>query len=196
MYRFFDMGLEAGVAAVILVPLFLVVNRIYFHDLGRTVGYLIFAIYLACVDAVVGLPCITYIRLDFNYNFAPFLYMFSDYRSSLLNVLLFVPFGIFLPILWSSFRSLRRTVLTGLAVSGVIELAQLFTFRTTDINDLITNTLGAALGFCIAKGFTQNFTTHTAAAEGRDFYTICGLVAGVMFFLQPYVSMLLWSIIL
>ena len=47
MYRFFDMGLEAGVAAVILVPLFLVVNRIYFHDLGRTVGYLIFAIYLA-----------------------------------------------------------------------------------------------------------------------------------------------------
>lgn len=38
MYRFFDMGLEAGVAAVILVPLFLVVNRIYFHDLGRTVG--------------------------------------------------------------------------------------------------------------------------------------------------------------
>ena len=63
MYRFFDMGLEAGVAAVILVPLFLVVNRIYFHDLGRTVGYLIFAIYLAGVDAVVGLPCITYIRL-------------------------------------------------------------------------------------------------------------------------------------
>ena len=97
MYRFFDMGLEAGVAAVILVPLFLVVNRIYFHDLGRTVGYLIFAIYLAGVDAVVGLPCITYIRLDFNYNFVPFLHMFSDYRSSLLNVLLFVPLGFFLP---------------------------------------------------------------------------------------------------
>ena len=56
MYRFFDMGLEAGVAAVILVPLFLVVNRIYFHDLGRTVGYLIFAIYLAGEDAVVGHP--------------------------------------------------------------------------------------------------------------------------------------------
>ena len=54
MYRFFDMGLEAGVAAVILVPLFLVVNRIYFHDLGRTVGYLIFAIYLAGVDARGG----------------------------------------------------------------------------------------------------------------------------------------------
>ena len=80
MYRFFDMGLEAGVAAVILVPLFLVVNRIYFHDLGRTVGYLIFAIYLAGVDAVVGLPCITYIRLDFNYNFVPFLHMFSGTR--------------------------------------------------------------------------------------------------------------------
>lgn len=40
MYRFFDMGLEAGVAAVVLVPLFLVVNRFYFHDLGRTMAIL------------------------------------------------------------------------------------------------------------------------------------------------------------
>lgn len=125
MYRFFDMGLEAGVAAVILVPLFLVVNRIYFHDLGRTVGYLIFAIYLACVDAVVGLPCITYIRLDFNYNFVPFLHMFSDYRSSLLNVLLFVPLGFFLPLFWKKFSAFGYTLLFGFCTSLLIELLQI-----------------------------------------------------------------------
>ena len=106
----FDIGLEAGVAAMVLVPLFLVVNRFYFHDLGRTIGYLIFAVYLAGVDAVVGLPCISYIRLDFNYNFVPFLYMFSDYRSSLLNVLLFVPLGFFLPLFWKKFRKFCTNV--------------------------------------------------------------------------------------
>ena len=76
MYRFYDMGLEAGVAAVILVPLFLVVNRIYFHDLGRTVGYLIFAIYLAGVDAEVGLHSRNNISLALNNNFVPFLQMY------------------------------------------------------------------------------------------------------------------------
>lgn len=151
MYRFFDMGLEAGVAAVILVPLFLVVNRIYFHDLGRTVGYLIFAIYLAGVDAVVGLPCITYIRLDFNYNFVPFLHMFSDYRSSLLNVLLFVPLGFFLPLFWKKFSAFGYTLLFGFCTSLLIELLQIFTFRATDINDLMTNTVGTVLGYLLAR---------------------------------------------
>lgn len=145
---------------------------------------------------LVGFPNLMTLNIDLSVNIIPFLDMIPDFKNACLNVLLFVPFGIFLPALWSGFRSLRRTVLTGLAVSGVIELAQLFTFRTTDINDLITNTLGAALGFCIAKEFTQNFSTHTAAADGRDFYTICGLTAGIMFFLQPYASMLLWNIIL
>ncbi|MFR2043249.1 MAG: VanZ family protein [Oscillospiraceae bacterium] len=151
MYRFFDMGLEAGVAAVILVPLFLVVNRIYFHDLGRTVGYLIFAIYLAGVDAVVGLPCITYIRLGFNYNFVPFLYMFSDCKNSLLNVLLFVPLGFFLPLFWKKFSAFGYTLLFGFCTSLLIELLQIFTFRATDVNDLITNTVGTVLGYLLAR---------------------------------------------
>ena len=48
---------------------------------GRTVGYLIFAIYLAGVDAVVGLPCITYIRLDFNYILSRFCICFRTIEA-------------------------------------------------------------------------------------------------------------------
>lgn len=196
MGRLYSAVIETLAAAVFLIPVFLIGHRRLFRE-GQKIGlYTLFGLYLAATLALVGFPNLTTLNIDFPVNIIPFLDIIPDFKNACLNVLLFVPFGVLLPILWSSFRSLRRTALTGLAVSGVIELAQLFTFRTTDINDLITNTLGAALGFCIAKGFTQNFSTHTAAADGRDFYTICGLTAGIMFFLQPYASMLLWNIIL
>ena len=196
MGRLYSAVIETLAAAVFLIPVFLIGHRRLFRE-GQKIGlYTLFGLYLAATLALVGFPNLTTLNIDFSVNIIPFLDIIPDFKNACLNVLLFVPFGVLLPILWSSFRSLRRTALTGLAVSGVIELAQLFTFRTTDINDLITNTLGAALGFCIAKGFTQNFSTHTAAADGRDFYTICGLTAGIMFFLQQYASMLLWNIIL
>lgn len=193
MYKFFDMGLEAGVAAVILVPLFLVANRIYFHDLGRTVGYLIFAIYLAGVDAVVGLPCITYIRLDFNYNFVPFLHMFSDYRSSLLNVLLFVPLGFFLPLFWKKFSAFGYTLLFGFCTSLLIELLQIFTFRATDINDLMTNTVGTVLGYLLGRVVLKLFPGTEPSARTKDVFLICGMTFGVMFFVQPFLAALVWN---
>lgn len=196
MGRLYGAVIETLAAAVFLVPVFLIGRRYLFRAGQRSGLYTLFGLYLAAVLALVGFPNLMTLNIDLTVNFIPFLDMIPDFKNACLNVLLFVPFGAFLPILWSSFRSLRRTALTGLAVSCVIELAQLFTFRTTDINDLITNTLGAVLGFCIAGKFTRNFSTHTAAADGRDFYTICGLVAGIMFFLQPYTAMLLWDIIL
>ena len=87
MYRVFAMCLEAGIAAVILIPAFWVLNRYYFRNFRRTACYLVLSLYLAAVDAVVGLPSLLYIRFVRNINLVPFAYMFSDYRNSLLNVL-------------------------------------------------------------------------------------------------------------
>ena len=39
MHRVFVMCLEAGIAAIVLVPLFLILNKRYFHNLNRTIGY-------------------------------------------------------------------------------------------------------------------------------------------------------------
>ena len=109
MYRIFAMCLEAGIAAIILIPTFWLLNRYCFRNSRRAVCYLIMSLYLAAVDAVVGLPSLLYIRIDQNINLVPFAYMFSDYRNSLLNVLLFVPLGFLLPVLWKRFRSLLWT---------------------------------------------------------------------------------------
>ena len=47
------------------------------------------------------------------------------------------------------FESFLRVFLTGLGMSLVNELLQLFTFRAVDIDDLLMNTLGAAAGYLI-----------------------------------------------
>ena len=196
MFQLFAMCLEAGAAAVLLVPVFLILNRFYFHNFKRTIGYFIFAVYLAAVDAVVGLPCITYIRLDFNFNFVPFLYMFSDYRSTILNVLLFIPLGLFLPIFWKKFQSFGNTVLFGFCTSVIIELLQIFTLRATDVNDLITNTLGTALGYLIAKAALKFLPKNVPSERTEDVFIICGVTFGVMFFIQPFLADLIWNLVL
>lgn len=63
------------------------------------------------------------------------------------NVILFMPLGFLLPYLWKNYRNLGKTALMGLFFSALIEIAQLPTSRVADVDDLMMNTLGAALGY-------------------------------------------------
>jgi glycopeptide antibiotics resistance protein len=65
------------------------------------------------------------------------------------NVALFLPFGFLLPLLAPRMDRWWRTVGAGFALSLVIELTQLGFpgLRRPDVNDVLLNTLGAALGF-------------------------------------------------
>ena len=66
------------------------------------------------------------------------------------NVALFVPLGFLLPLLASRLDRPWRTVGAGFALSAAIELSQVAFpgIRRPDVNDVLMNTLGAALGFC------------------------------------------------
>lgn len=82
----------------------------------------------------------------------------EDVKTSLLNILMMIPFGFGLPFI-TSFR-FKKVVIAGLYLSIVIELLQLITgftanitFRIADINDLIFNTLGAAIGYILFVAF-------------------------------------------
>ncbi len=188
MHRVFNMCLDAAIAAVFLIPVFWLLDRHRFHDSRRTAGYLILAIYLAGLYAVVGLPDIRYIRFAANINLVPFAYMFSDYKSTSLNVLLFLPLGFLLPVLWAVFGKVYWTVLFGFCTSLLIELLQLFTFRATDVNDLMTNTLGAALGWCLGRIFLRLAPGVRPGTQTKDVYLVFGLTFGIMFFLQPFLA--------
>jgi glycopeptide antibiotics resistance protein len=86
----------------------------------------------------------------------------GDLRTSLLNILLMVPFGFGLPFIANS--SAERTVVTGALFSIVIELLQLITgltakttFRIADVNDVIFNTAGVAIGYLLFDGFVRMY---------------------------------------
>lgn len=86
----------------------------------------------------------------------------EDLKTSLLNILMMMPFGITLPFI-TDFR-MKKVVITGLLLSITIEFLQLITglaanttFRVADINDLIFNTVGVAIGYMLFVGFVRNY---------------------------------------
>ena len=97
----------------------------------------------------------------------------------------------------NSYLSLLSLALMGFIVTSLIEISQIFTFRTSDINDIITNTVGTIIGYFIVHRITDNFTKRIYSnSKMGDFYIICVSVALIMFFLQPFISSLLWKMVL
>lgn len=186
MRRFLFISYDAAIAAVIMAPIFWILDRNVFHNKKRSFLYYLFAIYLSGIYSAVGLPDIRYIRYNPHFNFTPFAYMFSDATSSFLNVLLFAPMGFFLPYLWKEFRVIWKTFLFGFSVSVFIEILQIFTLRATDINDLLTNSLGTLIGWIIAQIFLCICKTTPPEGQTRDIFKICCITVAVMFFLHPY----------
>ena len=89
-------------------------------------------------------------------NFKPFIYLF-DYptmREALLNLIgntaMFIPLGIVWPAVFKKLNTHGKVILAGFGVSLTIEVLQLpFFGRSTDIDDLILNTLGFLIGYGI-----------------------------------------------
>ncbi|MCL2573466.1 MAG: VanZ family protein [Defluviitaleaceae bacterium] len=80
-----------------------------------------------------------------------------EIRNVILNVIMFVPFGIFLP-LFSSRLKLLDVIMLSVLASLAIETAQLITKRGVfAIEDIIHNTLGAALGLAFYHIFAKIF---------------------------------------
>ena len=72
------------------------------------------------------------------------------------NLAALAPLAIYVPALWPSLRSWRRFVVVAVAFSVGIELTQLagsllegFTYRVTDIDDVIVNSTGAVAAFFV-----------------------------------------------
>ena len=74
------------------------------------------------------------------------------------NLLVFVPLGLVPPLLWERFRKALPGVLPGFCFSLAVECLQYFTGRSVDIDDLILNTLGAALGWLLWRIFKKHRT--------------------------------------
>lgn len=191
--------LEILSSAVALIPLFLIFNKVLFHSYKKSVIYCIFSFYLVAIYSLVGMPDVTYIEFDFTLNLIPLVGLIADWKNGILNVLLFVPLGIILPIVWKKYEVTKKTVLFGFGMSLAIEILQIFTFRATDINDLITNVFGTFLGFSFADVLMKKFPiikSLVTEEKSSELYIICFTVVAVMFFVQPFISSIIYELIL
>ncbi len=125
------------------------------------IGVFIFVFYLyLCLD-VAGIGTIwqigrypTLIRMD-EINLIPF--SSDGAMTYVLNMIMFVPLGFLLPLIWKNMRNASKVFWTSFGFSCGIEFCQLFNRRVTDIDDLMMNAIGGILGFLIWKIFTKIF---------------------------------------
>lgn len=123
---------------------------------------------LADVKNCRGLENFHKINMDFSVfrNFS-----WDTWRTDFyLNVLLFVPFGFLLPYIWPEYKRLARTLIMGFVFSLMIESAQYFNWRLSDVDDLICNVVGTFVGYMIWLGISP--------ALKKNNYKNVGLFAG------------------
>ena len=192
MYRIYSTGIETAAASAILIPILFLYHIFIFHNIKKTAAYILFSLYLAAICFLVGFPNIAGMRIVLSHNFIPLRGMLTDITNSYLNVLLFIPLGIFVPCLWPEYRSLMKTVGLGLMTSLGIEILQIFTFRATDINDVITNVAGTMIGYLIGKLIINRFPQlNWLGCKERELYLLYVTVGVVMFFSQPFIQSVL-----
>lgn len=192
MYRIHSTGIETAAASMILIPILFLYQIFIFHNIKKTAAYIILILYLTAMCFLVGVPSVTGIKIGWSYNFIPFYGMLNDITNSYLNVLLFIPLGIFVPCLWPEYRSMMKTVGLGLMTSLGIEILQIFTFRATDINDVITNVAGTMIGYLIGRLIIKRFPQlNWLGCKERELYLLYATVVVVMFFSQPFIQFVL-----
>lgn len=195
MVRIYLTMVDVIPAAVVLIPLFLILYcTVYKRSFRKTFLYCLFCLYMSAMFSLVGIPNVTYFRPSLNMNLIPFRGIVVDLKNSLLNIALFIPLGCFLPVLWARFRKMTSVAAFGFGLSVFIELMQMLTYRATDVNDVITNVIGTAIGLLLAKPV---ITRYPSVGRNRiDVYSLCVLSFGVMFFLHPFLSPMIWDRIL
>lgn len=159
----------------ILIPAFLLflcymvlvtVIRKKYH-FGQFILIISFAVYFMCMIHLVFFPIEVnigeYANLTPWYksiNFIPVLTI--DVPTFILNIIMLAPFGMYLPLLSTKYQSVKKVAFMGLYISLSFEVTQLLiriilgNGRSTDINDLIANTLGTVIGFLIIRKISKS----------------------------------------
>lgn len=207
MVRLLSICIDTVSATVVLLPVMVILRCIFFrhHGWKKVIFVYIFAVYLSAVFTIVGIPDINTLTFNAEFNWIPIIDIINSpleyVMNSVLNILLFVPLGFLLPAIWEEYDSLKNVFLVGLGLSFMIEILQMFTFRLTDIDDLLTNTVGTILGYCLLKLFYKKFPKISpkqlqASSKKYESFLVCGTVFILMFTIQPLISGALWEHVL
>lgn len=149
-------GIQTFKGAILIgVPVYIIILvLLYLFKVRRNISWkcifeMIFCIYVITLLKTTGIFTLTY-NLDgrYNYNLIPF--VGSSIVPVLLNFVLFIPYGLLLPLIFRSCKGNWKKVVIICGLSSLtIELLQLFGGRYAEIDDFLFNTFGAFSGYII-----------------------------------------------
>lgn len=114
-------------------------------------------------------------------------------KNILGNIILFIPFGLFVSYLMKT-RKMFPTIYITIITSGVIEYTQLKIGRTFDIDDILLNLIGSIIGYLIYLFFNL-FESHLPKFfSGVLFKNILTIVLCILLFVI-YIYSDLWGIL-
>ncbi len=206
MIRLLSIGIDCISSIIFVVPVVIILQYAIFRqrNFNQLVAILIFALYSMAVFSAVGIPTVGTFKVDFGVNLIPLIDIINSpleyIKNTILNIILFVPMGFLVPAIWKNYRSIKTMFFMGLALSVSIEILQIFTFRLTDIDDLITNTAGTIIGYDISKRFS--FKLPLKSADNKEYLIryepviILAVMLLIGVFLKPIVSNSIWDFVL
>ena len=168
---------------IIAVPIYLIIRFLMLRKTSRKfnlyheITLLIFVIFIVGLASQTVIPKIELgINGNINIlkngthgiNLLPLKVLFETYREVFINlninyfiinflgnIIMFMPIGFFIPLLWEIPD--KKIIIVGFLFSLFIEVCQLFLNRGTDVDDLILNTLGTILGLLVYKFLYKKF---------------------------------------
>ena len=203
MVRLLSIGIDTVSAIIVLLPIMLILRFTVFkqYSFKKVTLVFVYAVYLSAVFSAAGIPTINGLIVDLEFNLIPLIDVINSpvpyLKNTILNILLFVPLGFLLPTIWNEYRSTKKTIFIGLGISLIIEFMQIFTFRLTDVDDLITNTVGTILGYCLYSRFSERL--HLKLTESHKKYEpfiVFIIILLIMFSIQPLIYGAMWEYIL
>ena len=177
--------LIGGILAVVIVTSFLAIR--HFHakrngkehrkiNIKRLLWWLVFLCY---IFVVVGATMLsrgnnyeydTITPLFYSYKTAWNNWSMTEWRNIILNICMFVPFGLLLPMGLKWFRKFYRTYAAGFLFSLFIEISQMiFKIGIFEPDDLMNNTLGAMMGFGLYIVLYKHQSCHHSFQNPRIF---------------------------
>lgn len=206
MIRLLSIGIDCISSIIFVIPAVIILRYVIIRqrNFKQFIAVLIFALYSIAVFSVVGVPMVGTFKVDFSFNLIPLIDIVNSplgyIKNTILNIILFIPLGFSVPAIWKNYRSIKTMFFMGLALSVSIEILQIFTFRLTDIDDLITNTAGSVIGYYISKRFvfksSLNSDDHKEYLIRYEPVIILAVMLLIGIFLKPIVSNGIWDNVL
>lgn len=149
-----------GIISVLYLPILFILKK-------RGKGIVRQLSYLLCFLSFFFILFATLILFNLPFDFSPEQYIlnlipFNRFKEEvnilktitteiIPNIMMFIPLGIFIPIVFKKMRKLYKTAFVLFLVTFSVEFFQYFIGRLSDIDDIITNLLGGIIGYGIFK---------------------------------------------